>query len=743
MMAGLRGMRVSSIFVAVFLCLIMFSCSVYAFSLDMNVSNSKPQINKPINFGLLLNVPSFERVPVDDFTFEVFDVDNIGPAKVSCNFYVNGTGISGCNGTGVIVTKISVPSNYANGSLNGTYNDSGIFYSWLNGFGYSNGNFVYNIFYNTSGLSEGNYVARFRVAMLQNVFTHSGTNFTIMEPISLSLFGFSPSCVFDRQNLTVRANVTGSIKSVIVSASYTNGTTFNRTTSRSGDIYSAVVSGVGTQNLSWKFIVKDLSGTTITSASQSIYFLGRTKISVSPSVPNGMNGWYITEPFMSFSNPDAFNISYRWNSGQVRLYSDPFNLTNIPNPPPQTAGSLRLTYWSETSCGVEAAQTANILVDLTTPVVGSLIPLNGATINNRNPKISAVVDEIYGDNSGINTSSLVMKMDNVSYKVNTTELTGTKTSVYRSFTNLSAGRHNVSIYGMDNSGRSFNASWSFDVVLDSSSNIVLNNFFDDIYGIRQILFNISTNNPARIEYSDNSGRWMSLCVRCTKIAKRISFVDGYHDLVLRATDIYGNVDEKTLNFSIDSKKPRISSIKPRSNAYVNSNSEFYIKYNEENLKSIVLYYGNNITGVRSEDLSCASGTSAECVGKVNLDDFDGQIISYWFEVSDYVSSTVSRATSVRVDTTSPVLTIISPKMDENGTEHNYPRNILFNISMSEKSIVEYLDNSALFPTWTKLCVDCSFYSGVKRFSLGEHDLIMRASDKAGNSDEDSVSFFVV
>ncbi|MEI6058999.1 MAG: hypothetical protein WCP89_04485, partial [archaeon] len=536
--------------------------------------------------------------------------------------------------------------------------------------------------------------------------------------------------------------VTGSIKRVMVSINYGNGTILNKTAVRSGDDYSSSLSGLGGQNISWRFVVRDLSGTTLNSALQSIYVLKKTKLVISPLAPNGLNGWYVTEPVMSLSNPDSFNISYRWNSGQNRLYTSSFNLTNIPNPPSQTAGRLKLTYWSDTSCGAEPSQIANVLVDLTTPSVGSLTPLDGAVINNKNPKVSIIVDEIYGDNSDVNKSSLVMRMDNVSYKVNTTELTGTKLSVYRNFVNLSGGSHNVSVSGMDNSGRVFSTNWSFEVVSDSLSNLFVYSPSEDIYGIRQVLFDITVNNPAKIEYSDNLGRWMSLCVRCTKIAKKISFVDGYHDIVLRTTDIYGNVDEKILNFSIDSKKPRISSIKPRSNAYINSNSEFYIKYSEDNLKSIILHYGNK-TDVQAQILSCDSGNSAECVGKFNLDNFDGQTISYWFEVSDYVTSTVSRATSVRVDTTSPVLTVISPSLDVNGTVQNYPRNVLFNILMSEKSTVEYFDSSARFPSWVKICIDCQGYNGLKRLALGEHDMIIRVSDKAGNSDEKEVSFFVV
>ncbi len=739
------GVVLTGVLVSFFLSLILLSSLASAFSFDMNVSNSRPQISKPITFGLLMNVPAGERVPVEDFTLEVFDADHPGSSLVVCNFYVNGTEISGCNGSGVIISKLSVPSNYAFGNLSGTdEGGNGNLETWGTGMGYSNGNFVYRAYYNTSALSEGNYhsIFKFSIPVPSRTFASPEINFTIMEPVSLSLFDFSPSCVYENQTVSVKAGVTGSIRSVIVSINYGNGTITNKTAIKSGDNYSYSLSGLGGQNLSWKFVVKDLSGTTLNSAVQSIYFLKRTKISLSPSVPNGLNGWYVTEPFMSLSNPDSFNISYRWDSAAPRLYVSPFNLTNIPNPPPQTAGRLKLTYWAETSCGVEPSQIANIFVDLTTPSLGSFVPLDGAVINNKNPRVSLVVDEIYGDNSDINKSSLVMRMDNISYKVNASELTGTKLSVYRNFMNLSEGKHSVLVSGMDNAGHSFSTNWSFEFVSDSSSNLAVYSPLGGISGIRQVLFNITVKNPSRIEYSDNSGRWMVLCTTCTKISKKVSFSEGYHEVVLRATDIYSNQDEKNLNFSIDSKKPRISSIKPRSNEYVNGDSEFVIKYSEDNLKSVVLYYGNS-SDVHAQSLSCDSGNSEECSGKVNLTDFDGQTILYWFEVSDYVTSTLSRQVKVRVDTTVPILNVISPSFDENGTEMNYQRNVLFNFSMSEKSIIEYMDIDAHYPSWTKICIDCSNYNGFKRFSLGVHDLTIRASDRAGNFDEKEVSFFVV
>ena len=68
---------------------------------------------------------------------------------------------------------------------------------------------------------------------------------------------------------------------------------------------------------------------------------------------------------------------------------------------------------------------------------------------------------------------------------------------------------------------------------------------------------------------------------------------------------------------------------------------------------------------------------------------------------------------------------------------------MFNLSVSEDSLVDYYDNSELKPIWKRLCVKCSKYSSVKLVSKGNHDLLIRATDAAGNSNVKQISFSVI
>ena len=120
--------------------------------------------------------------------------------------------------------------------------------------------------------------------------------------------------------------------------------------------------------------------------------------------------------------------------------------------------------------------------------------------------------------------------------------------------------------------------------------------------------------------------------------------------------------------------------------------------------------------------------------------YDGKYINYWFNITDYFRSVNSKSTRVFVDTTSPVLIVNSP------INNSYGKKVPFNISVSEKVSLEYYDNMELNPKWKRLCSNCEEYGDSKKktkyFKKGNHDLLIRAIDKAGNSDMEEISFMV-
>jgi len=277
--------------------------------------------------------------------------------------------------------------------------------------------------------------------------------------------------------------------------------------------------------------------------------------------------------------------------------------------------------------------------------------------------------------------------------------------------------------------------------------MTINSPFEKIYSERGIVFNITLTKEAKLEYknwNDNTLKWKTLCSNCNEYGesriKRKSFSEGEYNITIRATDDVGQVKEENILFSVDSKKPKISKTLPKRNSFTNG-SDFYIKYTEDNVKNVSITIQGSEIQVYPVDISkCVESKKyTECFVDLNLSDYDGQSIEYWFEVSDYVRDVSSRKTKVKVDTTSPVLTVNSP---ENNL--TYGRKVVFNISVSEDVKIEYIDNSA--SRWKRLCSNCDEYGEsrkkTKSFKRGVHDILIRATNKAGNIDIKEINFDV-
>ena len=86
-----------------------------------------------------------------------------------------------------------------------------------------------------------------------------------------------------------------------------------------------------------------------------------------------------------------------------------------------------------------------------------------------------------------------------------------------------------------------------------------------IYNGRQVLLNISTNEESGLYFLDNlNGRnkWTRICSGCSSYLRRRSFDEGFNNITIRANDVNGNFAYKTVTFTLDSQKPRITKTEP-------------------------------------------------------------------------------------------------------------------------------------------------------------------------------------
>jgi len=216
-----------------------------------------------------------------------------------------------------------------------------------------------------------------------------------------------PSCLVKGEEVVLNANVTGFCVNEVIFSVFITGNDLGN-----GN-YTAVVNSSllnAYNNVSWTVYAKDCFNQTVRNGDEYFYLNNRTTLTVVPSNPNGLNGWYVTEPIFLLENGDSNSIFYRWN-GNYFTYTGLFDLDDgTPNNGNVTGGVHVLKYWSNFSCKTENDNSQTFKFDFLTPFITDLTPGDGEVIDDVNPEISAYLDEIYQSNSGINTSTLLMKL---------------------------------------------------------------------------------------------------------------------------------------------------------------------------------------------------------------------------------------------------------------------------------------------------------------------------------------------
>jgi hypothetical protein len=274
------------------------------------------------------------------------------------------------------------------------------------------------------------------------------------------------------------------------------------------------------------------------------------------------------------------------------------------------------------------------------------------------------------------------------------------------------------------------------VKVDSTSPIIiLNNPLNTLYSERKVLFEIIVNELVEIYYEDNNDgrdphKKKRLCNGCFSLSKLMSLSDGDRDLTIYAEDEAGNKDSRDINFVVDTKAPRIRKTEPRS-GYIGS--PFFIEFREDNPVSLLLNYGNLLTGFRQQNADLNSCTidrgRHKCTTNVNLQDYDNQEIEYWFDLTDIVGNNVqSNNIELTVDETFPEISSISYNIDGNSVE-------LF-VYITEINFEEatYIDNSDSRPREKRLCsrLDEGICSRKLTLREGTHDLTISVSDIVGH-----------
>ena len=235
----------------------------------------------------------------------------------------------------------------------------------------------------------------------------------------------------------------------------------------------------------------------------------------------------------------------------------------------------------------------------------------------------------------------------------------------------------------------------------------------------------------------------TLCKNCNSFGmdkeRKLTMIEGINHLIFELKDYNGNTAIANRTFVVDTKKPKILSVFPRTNAYTNG-INFMINYSEEMLQSITLVYGND-NRMRNITQACTAGKKQGCIFKANLSEFNNEPIYSYFILKNLIYAETSGIKRMIADTTAPKLTVNDP-----GQGKNYFKKVFINITSSEPIKLEYMEKGDSQPKFKTICTNCNDYGFSKKASKnivqGRHDWIIRATDYAGNQDIKEVSFNV-
>ncbi len=255
----------------------------------------------------------------------------------------------------------------------------------------------------------------------------------------------------------------------------------------------------------------------------------------------------------------------------------------------------------------------------------------------------------------------------------------------------------------------------------------------------------TTVSPVTLGYTDLEdprSTFKQLCSRdCEEYIRDVTFKDGYHRLVINASDAVGNIDTELVEFHVDSKPPRISKTYPRQSSY--ANGLFTVEYDESQVDYVTLHYKGTGDWIHVDVPGCESGRQS-C--SIQVDNLPEGTLTYYFTVADKATPVDSKETQIYVDKISPTLIVNKPDPIQIVTysESRVPFDILIIESLTVSPVtLGYTDLEDPRSTFKKLCSrDCEAYNKEITFRDGYHRVLIEAKDQAGNGDEETVEFYV-
>jgi immune inhibitor A len=380
-------------------------------------------------------------------------------------------------------------------------------------------------------------------------------------------------------------------------------------------------------------------------------------------------------------------------------------------------------------------------VETSPPTISSQTPSSGSIIANSRPTISAS----YSDVSGINQSSVVIKVDSVTV----TSIASVNASgfSYNSSSSLPDGLHTVYLSVADNAGNIATSTWMFTIdttppTISSQSPAsgslaparpTISATFSDNIGINPYSATITVDG---ITVTSSA----SVTTSGFSYTPSSSLSDGLHTVSVSIRDTTGNIVTSSWSFTVDTTPPTISSESPISGLIISVSRPTISATFSDNIgvnpsSAVIKLDGATVTSSASVTTSGFSYTPPSPLS-------DGSHTVYIF-VADTAGNDATLTSTFTVDTTPPTISSHFPPIGviiTNATP-TISATFLDSSGVNLSSVIVKLDGITVTASASVTTSGFS-YTPPSSLSDGSHTVYVSVADTVGNVATSTWSFTV-
>jgi hypothetical protein len=225
---------------------------------------------------------------------------------------------------------------------------------------------------------------------------------------------------------------------------------------------------------------------------------------------------------------------------------------------------------------------------------------------------------------------------------------------------------------------------------------------------------------AAVELNLDSSAWEPVTGGTTTLT---GLADGEHTVVIRATDLVGNEDSASVNFTVDTLGPTVSIDSP-ADGYISSSASIAIAWTAS-------------SDTETTEYRLDGGSWVEVTGSsVTLSSLSDGSHTFEVSVTDGAGLSVTDSIGFVVDTGDPVVAISSP---EDGAELSGTEVVVEWTASDAGSGVAMVEVRLDSGAWVEVTGPSETFAGL---SEGLHTVVVRATDEAGNTATAEVAFTV-